>query len=399
MKKINHLSEIAEHLSGGKHLVFHASVNEPHSIGRQVIDGVELWPGLSIETFMPSAPCAYIGDDRISVSTVMPGGHLRHAVNNGGVNIIRESLFEQAQAYAHDKRRADMLVLQVSPPDQSGMVSLGPSIGIIPQVLAQHPYVVGVINQHMPRTNFTIPAARLNAFVEDNRPLPEFTPATSDAVDLKIAENVLNCLSDGICVEVGMGSTPDAVMRSLSQLNNIHIHTGLLNDTVMEVIEAGATRQPVTTTMAVGTAGFYDWMHDNSNVDFRPIIETHDPDHLTKLSRFHAINAALQVDLEGNVNAERIGERIISCPGGLPDFATGARRSPGGCNIIVLRSTAGREGKTTIVAKLAHKTLEGSMVDIVVTEYGIADLRGLNREDRANAIRTIAHPDAEILRI
>ncbi len=166
----------------------------------------------------------------------------------------------------------------------------------------------------------------------------------------------------------------------------------------MEVVETGATSRAITTTMAVGSASFYGWLHGSAAVNFRPIIETHDPDRLATLPRFHAINAALQVDLDGNVNAERIGERIISCPGGLPDFAAGARKSDGGCNIIVLRSTSGRGNKSTIVAKLDHVTLNSSLVDIIVTENGMADLRGLRQADRAGAIRSIAHPTAAIQR-
>ncbi|MEP1670515.1 MAG: acetyl-CoA hydrolase/transferase C-terminal domain-containing protein [Rhizobiaceae bacterium] len=396
MTKINHLSEIAAQFCGGKHVVFHASVSESAIVGRQLIDRCDLWPGLSVETFMPGSPCPYLEDDRISVATVMPGGHLRQAVNDGMVTVLRESLFQQAQAYATNRRRADVLVLQVSPANEDGMVSLGPSVGIVPQVLAQQPFVVGVINRHVPQSNFTIPAARLDAIIEFDRPLPEVIPSASDTIDQQIADNVLTCLSNGITIEVGMGGTPDAVMRALPRLDDIHIHTGLINDAIMDVVSSGGLRAPVTTTMAVGSTGFYNWLDGNTDIDFQPISETHDPDKLGQLPRFHTINAALQLDLAGNVNAERIGDRIISCPGGLPDFAAGARRSAGGCNIIVLRSTAGRDGKSTIVPTVNFQTLDGSLVDIIVTEHGIADLRGLNASRRAAAIRSVAHPHSEI---
>ena len=395
MLKIRRLDEIAGHLAGGRHLVFHASVSEPEFVGRQLIDGAHLWPDLTVETFMPGAPCAYLGDDRIRVSTVVPGAHLRAAINDGAVQPIRESLYEQAMAYQSGKRRANVVVLQVSPVDRSGNVSLGPSIGMVPQLLDQNPFVIGVVNPQVPRTHFTIPFDRLQALMEIDQPLPEFTPSNRDEIDHKIAENVLPILDDGITIEVGMGSTPDVVMRSLSQLKDIRIHTGLINDTIMEVVESGATKLPVTTTMAVGTQKFYQWLDNNDRVKFRPIIETHDRDRLAQLPRFYAINAALQVDLAGNVNSEKIGERLISCPGGLPDFAEGARRSEGGCNIIVLRSAAGSGAKSTIVPKLQHVTLDGSCVDFIVTENGSADLRRLNEAGRAEAIRSIAHPSFE----
>jgi 4-hydroxybutyrate CoA-transferase len=397
MRQIQSLTEVSDRLAGGKHLVFHPSVGEPREIGQQLADHAHEWPGLSIETFMPGHLPAYVGDGRLSVATVMPGRHMRNAINDGLVDPLRESLFEQAQAYASGRRRADILVLQVSPPDEKGLVSLGPGVGIIPQVLAQNPFVIGVINEQVPATNFTIPADRLNAIMLYNEPLPTYQPGQPDAVDQKIANLVLSRLEPGITVEVGMGNTPDAVMAALTKLDDLHIHTGLINDAARLVVEAGRLRQPVTTTMAVGTEDFYHWLGRTNQIDFRPISETHDGERLAQLPRFHAINAALQVDLQGNVNAERIGERIgeriVSLAGGLPDFAAGARRAKGGCNIIVLRSTAGRTQKSTIVPQVDHITLDGSMVDMIVTENGIADLRGLSRTKRAKAIASVATTD------
>ena len=289
-----------------------------------------------------------------------------------------------------------MLVLQVSPPDAAGTVSLGPSVGIVPQVLAQNPFVIGVINKHVPVTNASISAQKLDVVLNIDAPLATYDLGQIDPVDQKIANLVLEQLAPGVTIEVGMGGTPDAVMMALSNLDDLTIHTGLINDTARHVIEAGRLRQAVTTTMAVGSRSFYQWLHNNDMVDFKPISETHDVERLAKLPRFHAVNGALQVDLAGNVNSERIGSRLVSLPGGLPDFAAGARRSAGGCNIIVLRSTAGRSRTSTIVAKVDHTTLDGSLVDMIVTENGVANLRNLAPSKRAMAIAAIADADAEI---
>ena len=396
MREIRSLSEVGEKLAGGKHLVFHASVSESQELGKQLVEIGDRCTGLSIETFMPGEPPAYVGDSRFSVSTVVPGGHLRAAINDGTVRPIRESLFEQFQAYSLGRRRADVLVLQVSPPDAAGTVSLGPSVGIVPQVLAQNPFVIGVINKHVPVTNASIPAQELDVVLNLDTPLATYDLGQIDTVDQKIANLVLEHLAPGITIEVGMGGTPDAVMMALANLDDLTIHTGLINDTARHVIEAGRLRQAVTTTMAVGSRSFYQWLHNNDRVDFSPISETHNVERLAKLPRFHAVNGALQVDLAGNVNSERIGSRLVSLPGGLPDFAAGARRSAGGCNIIVLRSTAGRSRTSTIVAKVDHTTLDGSLVDMIVTENGVADLRSLDPSKRAKAIAAIADADAVI---
>lgn len=393
MRQIKSLTEIVDRLTGGKHLVFHASVNESQEVGRQLTELGNAIAGLTVETFMPGHLPTYVGDSRFTVSTVVPGGHLRSPLNDGRVLPVRESLFDQSIAYGNDQRRAEVLVLQVSSPDPSGRVSLGPSVGIVPQLLAQDPYVIGVINKHVPATNFTIPVECLNAVLHFDEPLATYETAPADPVDQKIANLVVELLEPGITVEVGMGGTPDAVMAALVDLDDLAVHTGLIIDTARAVVEAGRLRQPITTTMAVGTCEFYQWLEHNNNIDFRPISETHDIERLAKLSRFHAINAALQVDLSGNVNSERVGSRLVSLPGGLPDFAAGARRSPGGCNIIVLRSTAGQSKMSTIVRKVDQTTLDGSLVDIVVTEHGVADLRGLDQPARADAISAIADPD------
>ena len=390
MRHIKNLREIAKELAGGKHLVLHPSVNESREIGEQLTANAELWPGLKIETFMPGHRPAYVGDDRISVATVMPGGLLRNDLNDNRVTPSRESLYEQAMAYEQCRRLADILVLQVSPPDENGHVSLGPSVGIIPQVLAQDPFVIGVINKHVPRTNFTIPENRLNAVLTCHQLLPAYEVGHPDPIDQKIASLVASQLDSGITVEIGIGGTTDAVMAALSDLEDLHIHTGLINDAIIPVVEAGGMRQPVTTTMAVGSQDFYQWLDENDRIQFRPVSETHNVKNISALSRFYAINTALQIDLQGNVNAERIGTRLVSLPGGLPDFAAAAKNSKDGCNIIVMRSTAGRQHKSTIVREVDHITLEGALVDMVVTERGIADLRGLNRRARGDAIAAIA---------
>ena len=393
MKQITGLKEVADKLTGGKHLVFHASVNESPELGRQLLNMADICEGMTIETFMPGHLPAYAGDTRFSVATVVPGGHLRKAINDGLVSPLRESLFEQSQAYGLGKRQVDILVLQVSPPDEQGMVSLGPSVGIVQQLLAQNPFVIGILNKHVPKTNFSVHVDRLDTVLHLDEPLATYAFGEADPGDQKIASLVLEHLEPGITVEVGMGGTPDAVMAALVELDDLAIHTGLINDAVRPIVEAGRLRCPVTTTMAVGGSDFYQWLNNNNGVDFRPISETHDVDRLAKLPRFHAINAALQVDLAGNVNSERVGSRLVSLPGGLPDFATGAKRSKGGCNIIVLRSTAGRAQKSTIVQSVDHKTLDGGTVDMIITEHGVADLRDLSASARADAITEIAHPD------
>lgn len=399
MHKIDNLNQVAQKITGENRLVFHAGVCEPYVIGQQLADCADLWPDLTIETFMPARVGAYVGDGRFKVESVMPGGVLRHAVHHAQVSILRESLYEHAASYANGRRRADIVVLQVGVPDADNMVCLGPCIGALPQMLGHARFVIAVLNQHLPNTSFRIPASRLDVILESDEPLASIEPAQTHASDYKIAENLLPLLHDNSTLEIGMGSTGDAVMQSLTAMKALHIHTGLVNDSLVPVVESGVLSRPVTTTLAQGSAGFHAWLDGNQQIDFRPVVETHDSRRLSQIPNFTAINAALQVDLAGNVNAERIGGRVISCPGGLPDFARGAQLSKGGRSIIVLRSTVGRHDKSTIVEKVDHTTLDGSLVDIIVTENGVATLTGLNDVQRAEAITSIAHREHQNLNI
>lgn len=384
---------LTQHLGQGKRLVLHSGVCEPVHLAQMVVEEASRWPGTTMETLMSPGPGCYVDGTRIDVEAVVPGAAMRRAVAQGQVRRICASLFQQAQAYDTGRLRADVLMLQVTPPDENGMVSLGPCIGYMPQILKQDTLVVASVNPQIPRSGVKIPLDRLDHVVEFDAPLPSTSLSPVDSVDQQIADNVLTLLRDGITVEVGIGSTPDAVMQSLSCLNNIQVHTGMLNQAVMVPVGSGAVVGKITTTMAMGDAPFYRWLDEGDRVDFRPIMHTHARQTIADKPGFFAINGALQVDQLGNVNVETIAGRPISCPGGLPDFATAAQQSMGGASLIVLRSTAGRHQVSTIVSQLDQKTLDGSHVDYVVTEHGIAHLKNNSADGRRQAMESVMHPD------
>lgn len=389
IRKLNQLDDL---FRNARRCVLHSGICEPPVIGKYLRDRTDTHGGLTVETFLPAKPCEYLKIPGIRIETAMPGPHLREAVNRGEATLIRESLFEQSRAFRSGRRKVDLLVLQVTPPDGEGIVSLGPNVGTMPDLLTKNPIVLGIMNPRLPRSSFSLSVDLLDAIFEAENDLPVIEPEPVDAVDTRIAENLLKLLRDDIAIEVGIGSTPDAIIKSLAVLRGLRIHTGLLTDPIMALVESGAVDGAVTATMAQGSSQLYRWMNDCELVSMRPVSHTHSPRQIGQIPDFHAINGALQIDLAGNVNAERIADRIISCPGGLPDFAEGARRSQGGRSIIVLRSTAGRTGKSTIVDRLDYKTLDHRNVDVIVTEFGIADLSGLDAMQRADAIASIAHP-------
>lgn len=396
MQMIKNLAEISHLLSGGKHAVLHAGPAEPKLIADQLGEGAALWPGLNLHVFMPLVPSAYgesEASEFLNIKTLLPGAGVNDAVKTGQVGVMRDSLFHRAQQYVQGKEKCDVLFVQVSPPDKNDLVSLGISVEIVASIALLNPIIVALINPKMPRTSATISTEVIDYFLEDDTALPTMLRAAPDGIDRTVADNVLTLLDDGITLETGIGSIPEAVLEALQALRGICLHTGIINDGVMRLVQRGNISWPVVTTMAAGSEEFYSWLDGEAAIEFRPAYYTHAPSTLASLPRFHAVNGALQVALSGNVNAERLGKRIVSCPGGLPDFAAGAKSSFGGKSIIALRSTNRAGDKSTIVRELDFTTLASAMVDYVVTEYGVADLTSQDPEIIGSQMVAIAHPD------
>jgi len=272
-------------------------------------------------------------------------------------------------------------------------------------VLEQRPVVVAQINPKMPRTcgESTLPVSAIDLFVESASDLREIPQAAPDEVELAIAKNVAGLIEDGAVLQVGIGSLPDCVLGQLHHLKHLGLHSGIITDAAVPLIERGIidntlkTHMPgvSVTTMAGGTRRLYDFLDANPSVQFLRCDVTHDRKLLATISRLTAINSALQADLFGNVNAEAVSGRRISLPGGQPDFAAGASAAPGGMSIVAIRSAV--KSTSSIVARFDAQTpvtSEAGCIDYLVTEYGIAKIRGMAPAQRARDIIQIAHPSA-----
>lgn len=310
------------------------------------------------------------------------------------------SLFEPNSALP-----ADVVLVQVSPPNDEGMYSLGNSVGGILNALRTAPLVIGQVNSRVP---YTYGASELSAgefdwLVELDGRIPEVNRPQPGPVERQIAEYVVSLISDGATLQFGIGAVPEAIMGLLSLRSDLGIHSGLFSDGLIDLLEIGAItgarkgtdRGLVVVTEAIGTQALYRWLDGNRNLRFAPASYTHSPIVLSQQHQFVAINSAVEVSLDGTVNAETVRGRRISGPGGQPDFGASAVIH-GGMNIIALPSTAARGRVSRIVDQLPHNaavTTPPYFADIVVTEYGVAHLRGRTLGQRADALRAIAHPD------
>lgn len=387
----------------------HSDFAEPAYLARQLAANAHLYPGVNLHTLMPMAAPPYAqrpAADHLQVQTFFPGGGLRRAVNEGLVKPRRCSLSAIPGFFNRDEIKADMVLLQVSPPNDKGQVSLGVSVDYMPEVLAQNPIVVAQINSHMPFTagDSLLDWEQIDYCVQVDEPLVSFPASSADPVDSAIAQHVAGLLRDGDIIQAGIGALPDAVLANLGHLKHLGIHTGILTAGWQLLIETGVVdnstkkvfRGKSVTTMAGGDADFYAYLNNNLRIEFHPCSLTHHFETLSAIDNLCAINSVLQLDLSANANAETVNGRLIATPGGLPDFAGGASAAKGGKSIIALRSSFKSGQFSNIVAALPanmEPSLPAAMINYVVTEYGVAALDGLGANARAEALIAIAHPD------
>jgi len=256
-----------------------------------------------------------------------------------------------------------------------------------------------------------VPFERVTAFVHTDRPLHEAHPVTIGAVENQIGEHIAGLVKDGSTLQMGIGAIPNAVLNRLGNKNDLGVHTEMFSDLLVPLIERGVVtnryknvyRGRTVTSFVNGSSALFEFVHDNQLVEFHPCDRTNDTALIRQNPRVVAVNAAIEIDLTGQVCADSIGHRIYSGIGGQMDFIRGAALSEGGKAIIALPSTAGNGQISRIVSTLkpgAGVVTTRGHVQYVATEYGVVNLHGLNLMQRAQALISIAHPDfrAELAR-
>lgn len=284
-------------------------------------------------------------------------------------------------------------------------MSFGVAVDYTMQAAYSATVTIAEVNKRMPRTHGSrIHVTDVDFLVETDHPLPEIgLPRISD-VERAIGCNVASLVADRSNLQLGIGSLPDAVLKSLGNKADLGIHTEMFSDGVVELFEQGVITNrynnicpgKFTATFLMGTKRLYDFVHDNLTVDMKPVDYTNGITVAGRLENLVAINSALEVDLQGQVCSEMIGAKQFSAVGGQVDFVRAASASPGGKAIIAFPSTGKGGTISRIVTRLtpgACVTTSRNDVHYVVTEYGIADLRGKSIRQRAEALIKIAHPE------
>jgi acyl-CoA hydrolase len=327
----------------------------------------------------------------------------RKAFLAGGCDLVPAN-FSEVPMMLRRRTKAPLVLAAASPPDRHGYFSLGTNADYVARFIGKAPFFLEV-NPNMPRTfgENTLHASQLVGWYVDEYPLVEVTPPPRSDEDERIAELVAERIPDGATIQTGIGAIPNAILGLLHNHQDLAVHTELVSDGVMDLMEAGAltgTRKvtrpgKIVGTFALGTRKLYNFLNDNSSVEFLPVDWVNDPRVIGREPLFVSINATVEVDLLGQCNSEMIAGRYYSGSGGQADFARGAMYSEHGKGFVVVHSTTTDGSVSRIVPRLcpgAPVTTIKNTVDHVVTEYGVAELRGRPIAQRARALIAIAHP-------
>ncbi len=298
---------------------------------------------------------------------------------------------------------ADTVFIPVSSPNRNGMVTPGISAEFVEASLDTASQRVAIISRSMPvlAHNASLSLERFShAFVDDTPPLSlSAASAAPDPVSDAITGHLARLIGDNATLQIGIGRVPGRLFLKLTNHRNLRIHSGLISGEIRTLVEAGALDPdiPMSCATVMGSADFYRWLDGREDFRLHPIQDTHNPSTLAKIDGLITVNSAIEVDLLGQVNAEKAGDYFVSAAGGLPDFSAAGHRSRGGCSIIALPATNTNGTRSRIVPRLASDTpvtVPRTDVDFVVTEYGIAKLIGKTPDECARALASIAVPDA-----
>lgn len=394
----------------GSRILVGEACGEPQTLVAAIATARERLKGSKIVGGVVVPGCGYIGqdlEDFFEVTTFQVTSLTRDSVRRGKAHFLPMLRSQIPRLFQPGGTLPlDVALVQVTPPDDGGYCSLGVTVGIDLQACHEAKTVIAEVNLAMPRTHgdSRLSVSELDYVVETNRPLLNYRQAQLGDAERQVAETIVRLIPDGATLQLGIGTIPEAMVACLQGKRDLGVHSGMLTDAAVELIESGVVNNSKKTIDAgitvggllMGSPRLYQFAHNNPRVAIHPVTYTHNVQVIAQIDDFVSLNTAIEVDLWGQVNAETVDGVQLSTVGGQADFIRGAQLSKGGRSIIALTSTA-RGGKQS---RIVPRLKAGSVVttprydmEYVVTEYGIAELWGKTLEERAQALIAIAHPD------
>lgn len=400
--------QAVQQIKSGQRVVVAHACGEPSIILDALVANAAQYENVEIIHMVAMGKAAYCQpqyDKNFHHNAFFLGGSTRAAAAEGRVDFT-PVYFSEIPSLLREDLRPNVTLLQCSPPDAHGYVSLGVSVDYTKPAAEASDLVIAQVNQNMPRTlgDSFLHVTQIGCLVEADTPVIELAPPKIGDVERAIGENVASLVRDGDTLQLGIGAIPDAVLLFLKEKNDLGIHTEMFSDGVVELVEAGVITNKAKTlhrgqsvaTFLMGTRRLYDYVNNNPAVAMYPVDYVNDPYVIGQNDNLVSINSCVQVDIMGQVVSTSAGLRQISGVGGQVDFVRGANLSKGGRAIMAMPSTTGKGKISKIVPFLdqgSAVTTTRNEVNYVITEYGIAKLKGKSLRQRAEALIRIAHPD------
>lgn len=407
-KKLRTPDEALRCVQSGMRVYIQPGCAEPETLVEALIKRAPFVHDVEIVHMMTMGSAPYVAPEmagHFRHNAVFIGGNVRAAINDGRADYTPVYLSEIEELFESGAMPVDVALVEVSPPDSHGFCSFGVGVDTTLTAARLARYVIAQVNDQMPRTygDSFIHVSKIDAIVESSRPLCALKKPEITDMQVAIARNVAGLIEDGAVLQTGIGGIPDAVLPLLMDRKDLGVHSELVSDGVIPLIDAGVLTgarknfkpRKIILGFALGTKHLFDYVDNNPIFEFHPTAYTNDPLLIARNDNMVAINSALQVDLTGQVCSDSIGTYFYSGIGGQVDFLRGASRSKGGKPIIALSSTA----KSGTISRISPMLTAGAgvvtsrgLVRYIVTEYGVAYLHGKSIRERAKALIEIAHP-------
>jgi len=406
--KLQTADEALHCVRSGMRVYIQPGCAEPETLVEALMRRAPYVQDVEIVHMMTMGPAPYVAPEmagHFRHNAMFIGSNVREAINDGRADYTPIYLSEVEELFESGAMPIDVALLTLSPPDPHGFCSFGVGVDTSLTAAKCARYVVAQINDQMPRTfgDSFVHVSELDAVVNASRPLCEIKQPPITNMHKAIARNVAALIEDGAVLQTGIGGIPDAVLPFLLDRKDLAVHSEMLSDGVIPLIEAGVITgarknfkpRKIILGFAIGTKKLFHFVDNNPIFEFHPTAYTNDPGLIARNDNMVAINSALQIDLTGQVCSDSIGNQFYSGIGGQVDFLRGASRSKGGKSIIAVSSTAKDGTISRIVPMLspgAGVVTSRGLVRYVVTEYGTAYLHGKTIRQRAQALIDIAHP-------
>ncbi|MCC7485724.1 MAG: acetyl-CoA hydrolase/transferase family protein [Burkholderiales bacterium] len=398
--------DYSRHVRAGDVVTWPQGTGEPLGLTRRLVEQRHELPPLELFVGMlASATLRPEHAERFRMRALNGAGSTRELTAAGLADIVPACVSAVPGLVRSGAIRVDVVLLRARPHPRPGFFTVGVMADFVPAFVAAARSVIAEVDERLPVTSHDalVAAADIDVLLECDGGEILLPDAAAGEIDRRVAANVAALVPDGATIQVGVGGLPVAVCRALAGHRELGVHSGVISDVIVELVERGTVTNArkgidagrIVTGGLFGSRRLMDFADGNDAIEMRSAEYTHSQQVLARVRNLYAINSGIEVDLTGNVNSEVAGNRYLGAIGGQPDFVRGAFASPGGRAIIALPSTTADGRRSRIVASLEGRpiTTPRADADLVVTEHGVADLRGRSFGERAERLRAVAHPD------